>query len=1347
MKTAKRFLSMLLTLCMLLSLLPSTVFAANSNVPFTDVKETDWFYDAVGYVYENGMMSGTGNNQFSPNVTTTRGMIVTILYRLEGSPAVSTASFDDVAAGEYYANGVSWAAANGVVSGYGNDQFGPNDPITREQMATILYRYAQYKEYETTVSGDVSSFTDGASVSSYAVEPMNWALGTGLLSGVGNNMLNPTGNATRAEAATILTRYCKGFEVQLPGEDTPLGGKPTCTVTFAYNYGNKGTYETAEVNVGETVDKPSNPSRSGYSFAGWYTKAVGGEKFDFEEAVAEDLTLYAHWNIISSSSGTQNPPLTDETYIVSFVPNGENVTEMPSSQQVKCGESVAYPGNPVRSDYIFAGWYLDKDEVDLANQYDFSSGVTGDTVLYARWIDRDLDTDGDKIPDDLEGYFGTDHTKADTDGDGLSDYQECIVLGTNPTKHDSDEDGVSDYDEDSDGDGLTNGEECALGTDPVAVDSDGDDLTDGDEVDRYSTNPKSQDTDGDGASDSWEIVHNFDPTVFDSSFDLTVESRALHISATVSVNLPGGKVESLEVAPIVDHAILTSDIPGYIDVPFEFTVDDNLQGQSATICFTFDEALAKKTEFDPCIYYYNEQTQLLEELPTTVVGNTASVEVTHFSTYILLNKTQFDTVWETEILPPLSGGDGSTDATLDIMFVIDYSASMDDNDPDKLFISLAKQFIAKLRDGKDRAGAVQFIATATLISKLTSEKQEVSSAIDSIVYDSGYNSDSGTNGSAGIKLALDELENSQAQYRYIIFITDGEDNRTSYSYDSLAAQATENNIVVYAIGMGSANEENLKKISSQTGGNYYHATVDTDASELINLDDVFEEIESETVDLTVDTDNDGLPDYYESRLTTGGGVSLYLDSNNPDCDADGLLDGEEIVITTSNDGHVYAKMISNPQMYYSDSDCYNDYDEVKIYHSNPLVGNVSFSRDDTTFLIENENFISNDYLKFYENDWYGWLEQASVWLGNNVFGSNYDTTYLYKTILMDYLEQMADETEQTNELREAIGFTHKLLNQMNQNVGAIYDYVGDDSKDLLKNLEQQLNTCRKNLDDILNSDLANAGFTKEEVYALWDDTFERYRNVQQEIPELNSKIEFSTKVGKVTDVVGVVLDVSDVVLSGYDVYKQYNTFAASISGMEECLDALDVIRTSPDAPAELQTAANELYRAIEEQKVANLDTFFDALSTVGGKTGNIVITAALVNIPVVGKYIAAAKLALGIGDFVFNVSDVSKQCACLFAISKSASILANDFSGTISDSQDYAQWQNLYQGYRQAAKDYLALAVVRSVSEGQMQNANEANSFLIEWLFTKFMYKTEDIQKNLEKIDAIKYNYITTSAS
>lgn len=296
MKATKRFLSMFLTLCMLLSSFPSTVFAANSNVPFTDVKETDWFYDAVGYVYENGLMSGTENNHFSPDVTTTRGMIVTILYRLEGSPTVSAVPFNDVATGEYYANGVCWASENGVVSGYGNNLFGPNDPITREQMATILYRYAQYKKYKTTTTGDVSSFADGTLVSSYAIKPMNWALDVGLLSGVGNNMLNPTSSATRAQAATILMRFCK-LNSTVPIE--------TYTVTFDYNYGDKGTYKTITAEAGETVNKPADPTRSGYSFNGWYTAEKNGKEFDFDTIISEDITLYAKWKEKSNDNSYQ----------------------------------------------------------------------------------------------------------------------------------------------------------------------------------------------------------------------------------------------------------------------------------------------------------------------------------------------------------------------------------------------------------------------------------------------------------------------------------------------------------------------------------------------------------------------------------------------------------------------------------------------------------------------------------------------------------------------------------------------------------------------------------------------------------------------------------------------------------------------------------------------------------------------------------------------------------------------------------------------------------------------------------------------------------------------------------
>ena len=178
-----------------------------TTLPFTDVSSSDWFYDAVAYVYENGLMGGTGNNQFSPSVTTTRAMIVTILHRLEGEPTTGTSAFTDVAAGQWYTDAVAWASANRIVEGYGNGRFGPNDTITREQMATILYRYAQSKGYNVSSTGDLSGYTDAAQVSDWAQTAMGWANAQGLITGNTATTLNPTGSATRAEVATILMRF------------------------------------------------------------------------------------------------------------------------------------------------------------------------------------------------------------------------------------------------------------------------------------------------------------------------------------------------------------------------------------------------------------------------------------------------------------------------------------------------------------------------------------------------------------------------------------------------------------------------------------------------------------------------------------------------------------------------------------------------------------------------------------------------------------------------------------------------------------------------------------------------------------------------------------------------------------------------------------------------------------------------------------------------------------------------------------------------------------------------------------------------------------------------------------
>lgn len=179
---------------------------------FADVAADAWYADAVQYVYENGMMSGTSETTFSPDLTTTRGMIVTILYRMENEPAVTgTTAFTDVAADQYYANAVAWAAQNGIVSGTTATTFAPNNAITREQMAAILYRYAQFKGYDVSVKADLSVYTDAAQVSTYATDAMAWANGAQLITGTSQAMQTPASNATRAQVATILMRFCENI--------------------------------------------------------------------------------------------------------------------------------------------------------------------------------------------------------------------------------------------------------------------------------------------------------------------------------------------------------------------------------------------------------------------------------------------------------------------------------------------------------------------------------------------------------------------------------------------------------------------------------------------------------------------------------------------------------------------------------------------------------------------------------------------------------------------------------------------------------------------------------------------------------------------------------------------------------------------------------------------------------------------------------------------------------------------------------------------------------------------------------------------------------------------------------
>ena len=205
----KRLLSLALALCLVCSLLPGTALAAGEN-PFTDVPASHWAHDDITYVYENDLMNGTDGSLFSPESTTTRAQVVTVLYRLAGQPAADWENpFWDVPASAWFHDAVTWAWENDITGGVSSTHFGAGNAVTREQLAAFLYRYAQDQGYDTSARADLSGYSDAGLVSSYATEALSWANATGLITGTTATTLSPKGSATRAQVATILSRFCQ----------------------------------------------------------------------------------------------------------------------------------------------------------------------------------------------------------------------------------------------------------------------------------------------------------------------------------------------------------------------------------------------------------------------------------------------------------------------------------------------------------------------------------------------------------------------------------------------------------------------------------------------------------------------------------------------------------------------------------------------------------------------------------------------------------------------------------------------------------------------------------------------------------------------------------------------------------------------------------------------------------------------------------------------------------------------------------------------------------------------------------------------------------------------------------
>ena len=242
MKFMKRLSLFLLVAALLVTMIPSA-FAANS---FTDVRSTDWFSDAVSYVQERGLMSGTSATHFSQNEPTTRAMLVTILYRAAGQPETTgQSSFADVLARDYFSDAVAWASENNIVTGYSRTRFGSNDPVSREQIATLLWRYAG-----SPSAGSAQNFADRNQISDYAADAVNWARANGIVNGRPGNRFDPKANATRAEVATIL----RNFLSQQSNPDTPETPTTTSSKTLVVYFSASGSTKAVAETIADELD-------------------------------------------------------------------------------------------------------------------------------------------------------------------------------------------------------------------------------------------------------------------------------------------------------------------------------------------------------------------------------------------------------------------------------------------------------------------------------------------------------------------------------------------------------------------------------------------------------------------------------------------------------------------------------------------------------------------------------------------------------------------------------------------------------------------------------------------------------------------------------------------------------------------------------------------------------------------------------------------------------------------------------------------------------------------------------------------------------------------------------------
>ncbi len=572
---------------------------------------------------------------------------------------------------------------------------------------------------------------------------------------------------------------------------------------------------------------------------------------------------------------TLNSSESENMYAVTFDSNGGSAIE---KQIVVSGKTAIKPQDPIKAGFLFVGWYTDSG---FKYNFDFSTKITHDLTLYAKWMEAPGESE-------LKGPFNVlfDLNYSGCPARSIQTVEKAgfILEPTIPVREGYTFDGWY----------TSTGNRYNFNT-PIFA-----------SMVLYAK-WNIIDTDGDGASDIWETTHGFEPNFYNSKFSVNHSVEDSGITASVSLSLKGQQTESLMISKTQNTALFNENMPGYMGPAFDFKVDGIFD--NATISFAFDPGLLSN-DANPVIYYFNEETNMLEEMDTTVENGVAYTDVTHFSTYVLLNKTEFDQIWNNDIKPPEDNPDLNG---LDVVFVIDSSGSMSSNDSQNLRLEAARAFVEKLTED-DRAAVIDFDSSAYLLQEFTNDHDALHNAINRIDHSGG------TDLAEGIELAINQFTNDSYMrpdtYKYIIFLTDG----YGYYDSSLTDKAIENNIVIYTVGLGNGVDDSLlQNIANNTGGKYFFAS-NSEA-----LSGIYEDIAGETVDYITDSNGDGISDYFTQKLSDGiltlgsgmptpfSGVRYEDIQSNDDYDGDGVKNGDELeVIYDVVTGRIYVMLHSDP---------------------------------------------------------------------------------------------------------------------------------------------------------------------------------------------------------------------------------------------------------------------------------------------------------------------------------------------------------------------------------------------------------------------------------------------------